>query len=60
MAKTKTIPPSASGYYRVKLARSFPHMGFTYRPGTGVTVDRALLDVMMAEAELVDHVASAD
>ncbi|MES2339588.1 MAG: hypothetical protein V4537_15965 [Pseudomonadota bacterium] len=59
-ARSKTVPPSASGYYRVSITRIFPDRGFDYRPGTAITVDRSTLDVMLAQAGLVDHVAAAD
>jgi len=60
MAKAATVPPSASGYWQVQIARSFPHAGFLYKPShAGITVDRPVLDAMQAEPDLVTSVAAA-
>lgn len=47
-------PPSPSGYYRVNLMRTFPHMGFDYKPGADHTVNEELLQLMLAEEGLLD------
>lgn len=47
-------PPSPSGYYRVNLMWSFPHMGFVYKPGADHTVNEELLQLMLAEDGLLD------
>ena len=52
------IPKSASGMFRVTLARTFPHEGFTFKPSTTPVVDRATLDAMIA-ADAVHDVAAA-
>lgn len=46
--KTIAIPDSASGYYRVSLSSRFPHAGFDYSPAATNTVDRTVLDAMIA------------
>lgn len=50
---------SESGMYAVELARSFPHAGFTYKPGAEATiVDEAILEEMIA-ADVVTNVTAA-
>lgn len=41
-------PKSKSGYWKVDLSAPFPHDEFTYRPGTGITVNKSVLDAMIA------------
>lgn len=53
-----TYKKSKSGFYKVELSRPFPRNGFTYKPGTAVTVNQDVLDEMIA-AEVVDNVQSA-
>ena len=53
------IPKSASNMFRVSLARTFEHAGFTYVPSAdAVTVNREILDAMIAKG-VVDDVAAA-
>jgi hypothetical protein len=49
---------SPSGFYKVGLARVFPHAGFDYKPGHAHTVNQEILDAMIA-GEVVTDVASA-
>ncbi|HEX8446277.1 MAG TPA: hypothetical protein VF649_06650 [Sphingomonas sp.] len=53
-----TYKVSKSGFYKVGLARVFPHAGFDYKPGHDHTVNQDILDAMIA-AELVTDVAPA-
>lgn len=51
-------PESASGYWKVKLSKVFPHRGFTYKPSHDVTADEDTLKVMIA-AKAVASVTAA-
>lgn len=60
MAKAPTpLPPSESGRYKVRLSKSFPRRGFTYKPGLDITVSAAILEEMQAEG-VVENVIAAD
>jgi hypothetical protein len=51
----KTYKKSASGFYRVELARPFPRRGFTYKPGQRIRASQAVLDEMIV-ADVVSNV----
>lgn len=44
---------SPTGFYKVVLARTFPHMGHNYKPSHDHVVDENLLALMLAEPELL-------
>lgn len=49
---------SASGFYKVDLARTFEHEGFLYKPAQDVTVNEGILEAMIA-AEVVTKAVPA-
>ena len=59
MARTITIPPSESGFYKVELSKPFERPGrkFVYKPGAEIIVSLAVLEEMIA-AEAVAHVTT--
>ena len=64
MAAKKSAAPakqaSKSGYWMVKLSRTFQRPGFAYRPGREHRVSTRLLEAMKAEEGLVATVRPAD
>lgn len=50
---TPKYKKSANGFYKVSLARTFPHQGHDYKPSADHTVNEELLEVMLAEPELI-------
>ena len=56
---TITYRKSKSGFYRVKLAKTFEDRGFLYKPAHEVTVNQEILDLMIAD-EAVESVLAVD
>lgn len=42
-------PQSESGYWSVKLSKSFTDQGFTYKPGMAITVNEDILKKMLED-----------
>ncbi len=51
----KTYKTSETGFYEVKLSKTFERRDFLYKPGRRIRVSQAVLDEMIAE-DAVDHV----
>lgn len=57
---TPEYPASSSGYWEVKLNRTWEHMGFFYTPGADRTVVNEDTLLLMFADGVVAHVVAAD
>lgn len=58
--KAPEYPASESGYWEVKLNRTWEHQGFYYKPSAARTVVNEDLLVLMLADEVVTNVVAAE